>query len=426
MTEAQDHGPKIISVTGTKGKTTVVRLLDSAYRTTKRPTLLVDTHGHYLDGKRKSTLKDGVKLYDLVPSVCPGRFLYELKDKNNSVAILEMSIGSSALPGMGYRAHDIGVLTNIFEDHIGSRLKSRRALAREKGRLFARVKLDGALVFNADDVLVVEQLKKVKSETERNLTLIPVGLDFSAFDLDDHLSRGGKAITWKDHKVLVLTKEGQTKLFETNKISWIFEGYYLPSVYNLLFAVACIFVEQGQKRIPKLMQEALINYSADEKKEGRLLRYKYKKKNVDIIVDYAHEKFSLKAIGNLASHISKRKTIGVIRFAVDRTDKQLRNYSREIANVFDTVVVYDKVDGVTRQPLKDLRKKWHRDVGEVSAIVFDEIKKHTSKQNSVYRVIPENKALEKALSLSEEGDVIVHIFGNDSNYTLKVLKNLIK
>ncbi|MGM0629110.1 MAG: Mur ligase family protein [Patescibacteria group bacterium] len=424
MKNKKGKSPTIISINGTKGKTTVARLLEIAYNKIGKKTLLVDTHGHYFNREKRSNQEENIAIYGLMPTVCPGRFLYELKDQENSVAILETSVGSSALPGMGYKAHNVGILTNIFEDHIGRRIKTRLSLAKEKGKLFRRVKNDGTLIFNADDKYSVPRITKARKLLDRkNVEIMPTGIDFSFFNIDRHLKNGGEALTLKEGSLLIVSPEKEEKVIDLSSVDWTFNGSYRPAVLNLMLAVSCIYKDQGRKVLMEV-KDVFENYTPDEKNAGRMLCYLNREKNIGLIIDYAHEKNSLKEISRLASKLSPGKTTGVIRFAPDRTDEQLKDYSRETANLFDNVIVYDKIDGVQKKPLKDKRKVSYRDIGEVSKIVFEEMKNHSHSPSNIHRIVQEKDALKKAFELSRSGDLVIHIYGNDPAESVQMIKDI--
>jgi len=97
---------KIISITGTKGKTTVTRALSEIIYKSGENVLRVDTDGHYINEKRKSTLEDSKKLFMLVPTVCPGKYLLDVKKYfPDFTAVFETAIGSSGSAGLGYGLH---------------------------------------------------------------------------------------------------------------------------------------------------------------------------------------------------------------------------------------------------------------------------------------------------------------------------------
>ena len=424
MTEKENNLPEIISVTGTKGKTTIVKLLETVYIRMGRETLLVDTHGHYLNGEKRGTSKESVNTYGLIPTVCPGRFLHEIKNRDNPLAILETSIGSSGPAGLGYKSHDIGILTNVFEDHIGRRIKTKEALAKKKGYIFRRVKTDGVLIFNADDPYVVPRVTRSRKIVRRkNAELLPVGIDFSAFKLSRHLENGGEALTRKGKYLVLLSSDGERKLMNLSSVEWTFFGEYEPAVLNLMMAVACVYKES--KGFPDVAKKALEEYQPKEEESGRLLCYRNERKNISVVVDHAHEKNSIMSLGKLAEKISGRKTIGVLCFNPDRTDEQLKDCAYHISNTFNTTIVYDKIDGVDRKPDKDRRKVYYRGIGEVSNIVYNEMRSYTEEPNRLFKELAEEDAIKKALEVAKEGDLIIHIFGNEGLKSLDMLKRIV-
>ena len=81
--------------------------------------LRVDTTGHFINGERKSTLKDSSEIWGAVPTVCPGRYLWEFfvnpELQKNGIAVLETALGSSTSKGLGYFSHQVGIFLNVFE-----------------------------------------------------------------------------------------------------------------------------------------------------------------------------------------------------------------------------------------------------------------------------------------------------------------------
>lgn len=230
--------PKI-AVTGTKGKTTTVAIIADVLRTLGNNVLKVDTTGHFVNGERRSTLEDSKKYWRLVPSVCPGRYLWEFYANpelaENGVAVLECSLGCSAASGLGYRYHNVGVFLNVFEDHLGSsdRIQSKEDIAKAKSFVFSRLlHSDSWAVFNADDPLVCKTLDMVPKFN--TVSLLPCGFTFEHFDIANHLQKGGKAMTITDDKMLVLrSKEGDEVIADLKLIPWTFKGTFMPSLWNL-------------------------------------------------------------------------------------------------------------------------------------------------------------------------------------------------
>jgi len=411
--------PFIIGVAGTKGKTTVTRALAHVYHTINRTTLHVDTDGHYVNGKQRGTWFDSMEIWHLVPTTCPGRFLYEIKDETGAIAVLELSI-ESFLFGTGYRLHDIGVFTNIFEDHIGLRIKSRQQLADEKAEyLFGRISRRGTAVFNADDPLIVERLNVIPAQF--SVKLLPVGLDFNHFDLDQHLNQGGQAITVRDGWVDILSSQGFEHVLNVADIPWTFEGNFTPSLYNLMLIIGALYAEQGFTTVPAPLLSALRTYQLAPS-GGRLTMLENKDKGLKVLLDFAHEKYSVNAVAELARKLAKGKTIGVIRFSPTKTDEVLHDTGHAIADAFDRMIIYDKVDGILRQRVKMVRHGFTREVGDVAQRVYEAIQEAQSPGHEAEVVIQEAKAVARAFELAKSGDVIVHIVNDDHEQSIKYIK----
>ncbi len=413
----------IISVTGTKGKTTTVAVIADVLRKLGHNTLKVDTTGHYVNGRQKSTLDDSRKTWRLVPTVCPGRYLWEFHQnpelKENGVAILECALGSSAAAGLGYRNHKVGVFLNVFEDHLGSssRLKTKDDIAAAKEFIFKKLDRDDSYaVFNADDPLVCKKLGKAPKKA----VLIPCGLDFSHHDLDKHLKNGGMAITAKEGKVWLLKKSSKTELFELNNIPWTFGGAFKPSVFNLMHAAAAV-IAFCSGTIPSDLKQAFESVRLDPY-GGRLTLLKAGNGAI-ILADYAHEKVSLKQVAELARGLTDGgQVIGVVRLAKDRTDKLIQETGETIADSYDRFIVFDKIDGYWKKPAITTGS-FPETVGKVSKAFAEALK---SKNPNVERILREDKAIERAARIAKPEDVIVVIVNDDIRRSIGFIKESFK
>lgn len=415
-----DHErPFIVSVTGTKGKTTIVRIIDHVLRKVAKNVLLVDTDGFYLDGKRLGTLDTSNKLYGLYPTVCPGKHLYPLKNKKGSFAIFETSIGSAGVAGLGYDFHHIGIFTNVFEDHLGIRVQTREELAERKASiLYPRVRKEGLALMNADDELTVKHIDLIREG--KDIDIIYVTMGHSVVDLDRHVANGGKYLTYENGYIILVSPEGKERIINADKLSWTFEGKYEPSLYNLAFVVGALIKIFGKENLKKQKILKYLEEYKPHKRGGRLQLLESKKSDIKVIIDYAHEKYSINKIAGLARNLSKNKTIGVIRFDTKRTREQLEDYGRGVALAFDELIVYDKIDGEFHRPLKNKEHKYYWKKGEISQIIVDQVKSIKG-DRGVQQVIREEDAFKKALEIAEAGDVIVHI-SNDHDRTLRYVK----
>lgn len=410
---------EIITITGTKGKTTVTRALAHIIHESGRNTLRVDTDGHYINEKQKSDLNFSKEIFNTVPPVSPGKYLIEMKNYlPNFTAILEASLGSSASPGIGYSSHKVGIFTNVYEDHIGvtGRLKNKRDIAQAKRFIFKRIGDNGYAVFNADDRYVCGELKYIPKV--RNVNLIPFGYDFKYFDLKKHLKKGGVAITEKDGYIVLISKGNERKILKTADISWTFMGFYKSSILNIMAIVGGLYgCKNG--RISSSLIKTLKKYKLDQ--DGGRLTLLEGRNNIKVIVDFAHEKFSLREIGKLGKKMAKGKTIGVLRLAPDRTDKMIYETGQFIANNFSDIIIYDKIDGIVRDKYIGKLQKIKRYVGDVSSIFYEGVK-NKKRFGILERIIVEEEAVIRASELAKPGDVVIVICGDDHKRTIGYVK----
>lgn len=425
---------KKITITGTKGKTTVSSVLADVLRSVEDKVLNVDTNGAYINGEMIISKSQSQLIWDVVPTVSPGRFLYLLHDQNfvakegqnhsdiDGVAVLESSLGSGTLSGLGYYGHDVGVFTNVFEDHIGSRadLSDRHDIGKSKSFVFSRINRDGYAVFNADDDVVCENLFNCKE----GVKLLPFGLDFKYFDVETHLQNGGQALTVKDGKIVLLEGDTSTELIMIADVVWTFEGNFMPSVYNLL-AVTGALIGYGDGKLSPVLVDALVKSRLDPY-SGRLTLLK-NDAGVTILADYAHEKQSLESVGKLAHKLKKspeNKVVGIVRLAWDRTEDLIQDTARHIAHSYDTFVVYDKIDGFWREPSKRFRtnfRQFEQEVGKISKILADELIKERGEEH-VTRILREDEAIAEAARIAQPGDVVVFIVNDDIKRSIDFIK----
>lgn len=138
-------GVPIIAITGTNGKTTIVRLLTRIYRNAGYNVGTCSTYGVTHNEKFVSKQDEAWGRGAWRAARCP----------NVDLLILEVARGGIARYGLGFKKCQVGVVTNVYEDHLGyegihtleqmAKLKSAVPRATDKG---------GAIILNADDSLV--------------------------------------------------------------------------------------------------------------------------------------------------------------------------------------------------------------------------------------------------------------------------------
>lgn len=413
----------IIAVTGTKGKTTTVHVIEDVLRRLGFATLKVDTTGHFVNGKRRSTLDDSKRTWRLVPTVSPGRYLWEIyanPELSNAVAVLEAALGSSGPSGLGYQNHKVGVFLNVLEDHIGnsSRIQNKDDIVRVKEFVFERIGSGGWAVFNADDEYVAKAYDKIPSGVNK----LPVGIEFSQFDIEAHLAAGGAAITVDEsgRNIILRQKNHDTVLADITKIPWTFGGAFMPCVWNLLAAMGALYA-YFDGSLPEGLSQAFEAVRLD--RYGGRLTLLENQQGVKILADYAHEKFSLRQVGELARTMvgDGGRVIGVVRLAYDRTDELIKDTAEYIAEAYDSFVVYDKIDGYWRRPEKlASNPRFEQKTGYISQVFAEGLSSHNP---NVERIIREDEAVAYAAKITRPGDVVVVIVNDNIERSMQFIQD---
>ena len=132
----------IISVTGTNGKTTTTRLIAHIVKNNNYKVGFTTSDGIYIQNH----------MMEKGDTTGPISAEYILKDPNVEFAVLETARGGILRSGLGFKVCDIGVITNIQEDHLGlSDIHDLNDLARVKSVVVESIKKDGWAVLNGED-----------------------------------------------------------------------------------------------------------------------------------------------------------------------------------------------------------------------------------------------------------------------------------
>jgi cyanophycin synthetase len=325
----------IISITGTNGKTTVTRMIGHVLSTTGLCVGMTTTDGIYIDNER---VVDG-------DTTGPQSAQVVLGDPAVDAAVLETARGGILRRGLGYDWSDIGVMTNISEDHIGQDgIKSVEDVVYIKSLVAERVKEGGTLILNADD----EHLAKLM-ECER-VNRVPKRVVYFSLDennplVKNHLEAGGTAYFAKNKGLIEAVGETQRNLADLSILPVMMNGVADFQVSNLLATIAAcraFGVEQD------VLLKSLINFSSWANNPGRANLYRLNGGHV--MVDYGHNTDAFDAICKMTSAWNDRQVTGIISVPGDRDDAIIDRAARAAAKGFDKVIIREDSDLRGRKP----------------------------------------------------------------------------
>ena len=275
---------KMVGVTGTKGKTTTTFMIKEILEKQGSKVGLIGTVATYINGKKYEdsdrTTPDSIHLFEI---------LRKMVDAETEIAVMEVSSQSLKLNRV-YGIHfNVGVFTNLSEDHIS--LKEHPDMEdyfESKLKLFDMC--DIAYV-NADDLYGQRVIREAKCEIK-------------TYGIDNEANNIAKDITitnsYADFKEKLYGKNERIKVGIPGRFS----------IYNALAAI-CVAVKFNAT--VDNIKEAL----TDIKVPGRSELIP-NKKGLTIMIDYAHSPKSLESILQAVAAYTRGRVISVFGCGGDR------------------------------------------------------------------------------------------------------------
>ena len=327
----------IIAVTGTNGKTTTTRLIAHIVKN---------------NGSRVGfTTSDGIYVQNtlLMKGDTTGPFSAEfiLKDPTVEVAVLETARGGILRAGLGFNKCDIGVITNIQEDHLGiSDIDTLDDLTRVKAVIIGAVKRSGWAVLNADNAYCL----KIAATADCNVSFF--SMDEKNPVIKEHCKKGGIAAIYENGYVTIKKGDWKIRVEKATHIPLTFNGSVDFMIQNVLAATLTAFLWGYKTEDIRTSLETFIPSAAHT--PGRMNLFKFK--DFDVMVDFAHNPDGFNGIKAYLSTISATEHVGVISGTGDRRDEDIIETARIAAKMFDRVVICQEkyLRGRKQQELIDL------------------------------------------------------------------------
>lgn len=360
----------IVSVTGTNGKTTTVRLIHHVLLQTGITVGMTSTSGTFI-GKRRICKGDNSG---------PRSAKTLLSNKQIDAAVLETARGGIVREGLGYDLADVGVITNIAEDHLGlDGIDTLEDLAFVKSLVAEAVKKDGYAVLNARDSSTPYILNRVKSKK------ILFGIKES--DVAPYLGQGCVGVFIEDGWIQIQDGAQRTGVLRVDEIPITFGGLIGCNVENCLAAVSALY---GLHIPVGIIACGLRSF---QENEGRFNLFQLR--GFHVMLDYGHNPAGYRQVLGTCRKLEHRRLIGVIGMPGDRQDKSIREAGKLCAGAFDRIYIKEDQDLRGRKP------------GEVAALFQDAILAEGFPQQQVAVIEPELEALKAAVAGAESGDLIV-------------------
>lgn len=358
----------VIGVTGTKGKTTTLELINAILEAAGKKTALISS----------LRIKIGEKSQrNLIGNSMPGR-LFLKKILNQAVkngcdyALVEVTSEGIVLSRHRFIGWRIGVLTNLAPEHIESHGSFENYRQAKLSFLQFIAKKGGKVFLNRGDKYFDFFRKKFK---ENQLIIYSV-----------------------DNSLIKSLKNSNP----------FFEADFIASNAAAAAAVAK-FLEIDEKTI----EFGLKSFSGVP---GRLEFVQYEP--FSVVIDYAHTPDSLEAVYKFLkdkwANFRHSKLVCVLGAAGGGRDKWKRPKMGEIAATYCDEIVLTNEDPYDEDPLEILE--------QISSGFANVKNSRFSEAGSHWKILDRREAIKKAISLAKEGDVVV-LTGKGSEFCIHEKNN---
>ncbi len=349
---------KLIGVTGTKGKTTTTFMIKEILEKAGHKVGLIGTIATYINGKMieesARTTPESIELQ---------RTFAEMVKQGVEYVVMEVSSQSLKLHRVDGCNFDIVVFTNFSEDHIGEREHpDMKDYLESKLRLF---KMCENGIVNVDDL----QGAKIPQ-------LFP-NSNIMTYGIDNYCDVLAKDITitnsYVDFRVKITDKNERVKVSIPGRFS----------VYNSLAAI-CVVKKLG---IPS---EKVIEALSEIRVPGRSEMVP-NKKEIPIMIDYAHSPESLQNILSAVKSYTRGRVISVFGCGGDR-DKGKRPVMGEISGRIADFTIITTDNPRTEKPEE----------------IIKEIEDGIKKTKGNYKIVVNRvDAIKEAIRMANKLDIIV-------------------
>ena len=365
----------IVAISGTNGKTTTTRLVAHMFKMWGKKVGYTTTDGVYIQNRC------------LMKGDCTGPYSAEfvLRDPTVNFAVLESARGGLLRAGLGYKQCDIGIVTNVAEDHLGLKgIHTIDQLAKVKGVIPETVRKDGYAILNADD----DRVFAMRRNVECNVAFF--SLDENSPRIKAQMNRGGLCAIYENGFITICKGSWRIRVIKAVNVPLTMEGKAAFMIQNVLPAVLSAYIQGMSIEDMKVGLETFVPSPAHS--PGRLNMFNFEK--FKMMLDYAHNPAGMQALTNFVKKLDGAPKIGIIAGIGDRRDEDNKDIGRIAAEAFDEVIV--------RQD-RNLRGKEEE---EIIKLVTDGIKSVDPKKK-ITIIKSEQEAILHAYKTAPEGSLVV-------------------
>ena len=322
MFAAGDNGRiPVVTVAGTNGKTTTVRLIAHIITCQGLRVGMTNSDGVYIQGKR----------IDTGDCSGPKSARNVLMHPDVDAAVFETARGGVLREGLAFDRCDVAVVTNIgMGDHLGlSYITTVEDLAVVKRVVVQNVSPDGVAVLNAADPMSAV----MASACPGSVTFF--ALDRNHSIMATHRAQG-RRVVYVENGHIVAAQHQDEHHIDLAEIPITRNGSIGFQVENVMAAVAAAWAINVDWH---LIRKGMASFVSDaQTAPGRFNFFDYR--GASVIADYGHNPDAILALVAAVDSIPAKKRLVVISGAGDRRDVDISRQTEILGDAFDEIILY--------------------------------------------------------------------------------------
>lgn len=379
----------IVAITGSNGKTTVSRMVAHILEGEGYRVGLATTEGIFIDGQQ------------VLSGDCTGPRSAKniLSDPVVEAAVLETARGGILREGLGYDWAQVGIITNITEDHLdGSIMRGLEDLWRVKSLIAERILAGGYVVINGDDPFLQKTLPLIKGRvvlcSQRGCTPL----------IEKHVQCGGLALYLQGDAVLLQQGAHREYVLSIKEVPITWEGQAPHQVENTLLAAAGAMA----LGIPVSTVRRSLTAFDSSHNPGRLELVG--NSLYPVILDYGHNCSGFARVLEAVYHLPHERLLGVVGMPGDRQEQAYSTAGKFLARC-----------GFQHLWIKEDEDCRGRRRGDVAARLKEGLVSGGFMEK-IDIVFDEKEAVERALQEMRGGDVLVVFYEKDRQGLMQVIQ----
>lgn len=322
MFTPEDNGRiPLVTVAGTNGKTTTVRLISHILTCQGLRVGMTNSDGVYIEGKR----------IDTGDCSGPKSARNVLLHPDVDAAVFETARGGVLREGLAFDRCNVAVVTNIgMGDHLGlNYISTVEDLSVVKRVVVQNVAPDGVAVLNAADPMSAGMA-----------AVCPGSVIFFAADrnhpvMSAHRAQGQRVVYVNGNQIVACENKVEQRI-DLSLIPITRNGAIGFQIDNAMASIAAVWALGVDWDTIRRGVSTFVNDAATA--PGRFNFFDYR--GASVIADYGHNPDAILALISAVENIPAKNRMVVISGAGDRRDEDIRVQTEILGDVFDEAILY--------------------------------------------------------------------------------------